>query len=107
MRRANRNDTTQHEKFRKRVKSWSVRLRVKPAQVRIQRMTRKWASWSTTGRVTFATDLLRQPELFQNYVIVHELLHFRIPNHGKLFKSMLGAHIPRWREVATTPDLAR
>jgi predicted metal-dependent hydrolase len=83
--------------FKKKVDAWAARLRVRPTQVRVQHMTRKWASWSTTGRVSFATDLLNEPSLFQDYVVVHELLHFRVPNHGKLFKSMLSAHIPGWR----------
>ncbi len=28
-----------------------------------------------------------------DYVIVHELLHFRVPNHGKLWKSLMRAHL--------------
>jgi predicted metal-dependent hydrolase len=35
--------------------------------------------------------------VFQDYVIVHELLHLRVPNHGKLFKSLLTAYLPGWR----------
>ena len=30
------------------------------------------------------------------FVIVHELLHLRVPNHGKLFKSLLSAYVPAW-----------
>jgi hypothetical protein len=26
-------------------------------------------------------------------VIVHELLHFSVPNHGKLWKSLMRAHV--------------
>jgi predicted metal-dependent hydrolase len=33
-------------------------------------------------------------------VIVHELLHLRVHNHGKLFKSLLSAYLPRWEEAA-------
>ena len=29
----------------------------------------------------------------QDYVIVHELIHFRVPNHGKLWKSLMRAHL--------------
>lgn len=28
-----------------------------------------------------------------DYVIVHELLHFAVPNHGKLWKSLMRAHL--------------
>ena len=28
-----------------------------------------------------------------DYVIVHELLHFHAPNHGKLWKSLMRAHL--------------
>jgi predicted metal-dependent hydrolase len=72
---------------------------VKPEQVRLQKMTRKWASCSTVGRVTFSEDLLQESGAFQDYVIVHELLHLRVRNHGKLFKSFLKAYLPgadRW-----------
>jgi predicted metallopeptidase len=33
-------------------------------------------------------------------VIVHELLHMRIPNHGRLFSSSLRAHLRGNRWVA-------
>ena len=36
---------------------------------------------------------------FQDYVIVHELVHLKIPNHGRLFKSLLSAHLPEWRKT--------
>jgi hypothetical protein len=28
-----------------------------------------------------------------DYVIVHELLHFSVPNHGKLWKSLMRGHL--------------
>ena len=28
-----------------------------------------------------------------DYVIVHELLHFSVPNHGRLWKSLMRAHL--------------
>lgn len=79
--------------FRSRIDHWSSCLRVRPTQVRIQRMTRKWASCSPQGRVTFSRDLMKQPPGFQDYVIAHELLHLRIRNHGKLFTTTLRMHL--------------
>ncbi len=80
--------------FKERVSAWAVKVRVKPKQVRLQTMKRKWASCSTEGRVSFSLDLLREPSSFQDYVIVHELIHLKVPNHGKLFMSLLAAHLP-------------
>lgn len=87
--------------FKKRVTIWADRLRVQPAQIRIQEMRRKWASCSTLGWVTFAADLVDQRRGFQDYVIVHELLHLRLPNHKRLFRALLSAHVPAWRRYAS------
>lgn len=38
-------------------------------------------------------DLLRESTAFRKMAIVHELLHLKVPNHGKLFKALLKAHL--------------
>lgn len=81
-----------------RVDYWAQKLKVTPRIVRVQQMKRKWGSCSTSGIVTFAFDLANQPSSFQDFVIAHELLHLRIPNHGKLFKALMTAHVPGWRQ---------
>ncbi len=58
---------------------------------------RKWGSCSTSGIVTLAADLVDQQPGFQDFVIAHELLHLRVPNHGKLFKAFMTAHVPDWK----------
>jgi predicted metal-dependent hydrolase len=88
--------------FKNRVQLWAGRVRVKPEQVRVQLMTRKWASCSQGGWCTFANDLLDEAHAFQDYVIVHELLHLKVRNHGRLFRSLLTAHLPTWRRFC--PD---
>ncbi len=84
--------------LRGRVHNWAARLDVQPKSIRIRGMTRKWGSCSTAGNVTLAADLADQPSGFQDFVIAHELLHLRVPNHGKLFKALMTAHVPDWRE---------
>jgi predicted metal-dependent hydrolase len=81
------------EQFKTEVRTWADRLEVEPVEIHITDMRRKWASCSTRGRVTFATDLLAQPEAFRREVIVHELLHLKVPNHGPLFRALLSAHL--------------
>lgn len=93
--------------FRERVHAWAAKVRVKPKQVRLQAMKRKWASCSTEGRVTFSLDLLEEASPFQDYVIVHELIHLKVPNHGKLFTSLLTAHLPGYKHKASPAAKSR
>ena len=80
-----------------RVEYWSGRLNVQPRQVRVQSMTRKWGSCSMSGIITLANDLADQEDGFQDFVIAHELLHLRVPNHGRLFKALMTAYVPDWK----------
>jgi predicted metal-dependent hydrolase len=84
--------------LRRRAMAWAVKLKVNPRVVRVQEMRRKWGSCTASGTVTLALDLLDLDERFQDYVIVHELLHLRFARHGRMFKALLSAHVPGWRE---------
>lgn len=83
----------QDEAFRQRVRLWAKTIRVKPKWIRLQAMRHKWASCSSLGIVSFNRDLVRQTPSFQNAVIVHELVHLCVPNHGRLFKRLVAAHL--------------
>ena len=48
---------------------------------------------ATRGTVTLAY----QDERFQDVVILHELLHLRVPNHGRLFKASHGVSSLTWK----------
>jgi len=86
--------------FKEAVRNWADTLNVKPSQIRVQRMKNKWASCSSKRVVTFSEDLLKEHREFQEYVIVHELLHLRVRNHGKLFRSLLSLYLPGWENRA-------
>ena len=79
--------------FKTRLAHWAERLDVRAHTVVVRPMKNKWASCSTSGRLTFDSRLLELPDDLQDYVIVHELLHFHAPNHGKLWKSLMLAHL--------------
>lgn len=85
--------------LRRRALAWAVKLKVNPRVVRVQEMRKKWGSCSSAGTITLATDLLDRDERFQDYVIVHELLHLRFFNHGRMFKALMSAHVPGWRAI--------
>ena len=81
-------------KFRRLAAAWARKIHAEPSRIRFQEMTKKWASCSTAGQITFSTTLFKKPRKFQEAVIVHELVHLLVPNHGKLFKSMFFSFMP-------------
>jgi len=88
-----------HAAFKALVNRWAETIGARPERVQIQRMTRKWASCSPAGRLSFSASLIREERAFQEIVIVHELLHLRVPNHGRLFKSLMTAYLPQWQRI--------
>ena len=80
------------------VHQWAERMGVTVREVHLRDMRRKWASISTTGRLTLNTELLNLPAALGEFVIVHELVHLLAPNHGRLFRSFMHAYLPDWEE---------
>jgi predicted metal-dependent hydrolase len=85
--------------FKRRVRHWADRLEVKIVWLGVRPMRNKWASCSTAGHLNFNDELLDLDRDLWDYVIVHELLHFFVPNHGKLWKSLMRAHLGDYDEI--------
>ena len=81
------------EEFKARVLEWARTLDVAAKSIYVRPMRRKWASCSTAGTLSFNDELLDLARDLGDYVIVHELLHFSVPNHGKLWKSLMRVHL--------------
>lgn len=85
--------TSRKAQFKSRVYHWAAKLEVEVKWLGVREMRNKWASCSTNGNLNFNSELLELDEELWDYVIVHELLHFFVPNHGKLWKSLMHAHL--------------
>jgi len=81
------------EEFKSRVREFADKMDIKIHSLAIRPMTNKWASCSTDGNLNFNKELLDLDKAIGDYVIVHELLHFNVPNHGKLWKSLMRAYL--------------
>lgn len=69
--------------------------------ITIKALTHRWGSTTKAGRITFNVDVVKLPPGCLDYVIAHELVHLRIPNHSPAYWRMLGRVMPdweRWRE---------
>ncbi len=87
------------EEFKARVQEWAKKLDVQAQTVSVRPMKNKWASCSTNGRLNFNDELLKLDRKVGDYVIVHELVHFHIPNHGKLWKSLMHLHLGDYEKL--------
>ena len=96
------------KEFKEGVYLCAAKIKVKVRQITLRPMTRKWASCSTNGYFSFNTELLGIERSIGEYVILHELLHYHVPNHGKLWKSLMMVHMPdhekRAQKLKTVPS---
>ena len=87
------------EEFKVRVLEWAAKLDVNVQGLYVRPMRNKWASCSTAGTLSFNDELLGMERDLGNYVILHELLHFSMPNHGKLWKSLMQAYLGDYQKI--------
>ena len=87
------------QEFKERVFHFAEKLDVKVKSLAMRQMSTKWASCSTNGRLNFNLELLDVDKKIGDYVIVHELLHFSVPNHGKLWKSLMKAYVGDYEKL--------
>jgi predicted metal-dependent hydrolase len=64
----------------------------------IRRMTGRWGSFSSAGRITLNIALIQAPKECIDYVIMHELCHFKAKHHGPFFWKLLYRLIPDFEE---------
>ena len=81
------------DEFKDRVKEVAGKMDIQVSTLALRPMKNKWASCSTDGNLNFNKQLLVLDKELGDYVIVHELLHFNVPNHGKLWKSLMTAYL--------------
>ena len=66
--------------------------------LRLRKMKSQWGNChSQQGYVTLNTALAACPEELQDYVALHELVHFLHPDHGPLFYKTMDRLMPDWK----------
>jgi len=85
--------------FKARVREFAGKMDIEVKVLAIRPMKNKWASCSTEGNLNFNKELLDMDKEIGEYVIVHELLHFNVPIHGKLWKSLMTAYLGDYEKI--------
>lgn len=72
--------------------------------LRLRTMKRLWGSCSNSGYVTLNVHLIKTPMSAINYVIMHELCHLVVMNHGERFYRLMDQVMPDWRQRSAALD---
>lgn len=82
------------------VRKWADHFGVPVRRFYIQGMRTKWGSSNPTSRtIRLNLELAKFAPQCLDYVILHEVAHFRAPNHGDRFVRLLDEAMPGWRAI--------
>lgn len=79
---------------------WEPRMGVRVAAWGVKRMKTRWGSCNPSARRIWLNLELakRRPELLE-YVVVHELAHLHVADHGPVFQALMTRFLPGWRTL--------
>ena len=79
---------------------WEAITGLHPEFWQVKNMTTRWGTCNAGARrIWLNLELAKKPIECLEYVILHELAHLRVFNHGKDFAAIMDRHMPNWREV--------
>ncbi len=71
-----------------------------PDEWRVKNMKTRWGTCNTREkRIWINLQLAKKSPQCLDYVMIHELTHLIVPNHGSQFKAYMDKFYPNWREV--------
>src|SRR5262249_19181878 len=69
------------------------------SRVSVRNQKSRWGACSTRRSITLNWRLLQMPPTVSDYVIFHELMHLKQPNHSRRFWREVDAACSWWREA--------
>lgn len=83
--------------FTERVEILAKQFGFRYEKIRISSARTRWGSCSSKGTLSFTWRLVMAPSEVVDYVIVHELVHTKVPNHSKTFWARVGELMPDYK----------
>lgn len=82
------------------IAKWESQLDIRVQRFFVQRMKTKWGSSNPNlGTIRLNLELAKKPHDCLDYVVLHEMAHFLVPDHGKKFQSLMDHYLPSWPNV--------
>lgn len=81
-----------------RLDTLSTKLNLKYNNLKIRYLKSRWGSCDVHQNITLNQNLINLPWNLIDYVLVHELIHTKIMNHGQDFWNNFKIHMPDYQE---------
>lgn len=87
-----------HSRIPERVDFYAKKLGLSPKNITIKDMSFRWASCGKSNSLQFNWRIMMAPGKIIDYIIVHELCHFRYKNHTDAFWNEIDKVMPDYPE---------
>lgn len=78
---------------------WCKKLGARPVTTKVKYARTRWGSCSSRGNLLFNSRLAMLSPDVAEYIVVHELCHFRQMNHSPAFWQEVGAALPGYEAL--------
>lgn len=85
-------------KINERVNKYKPKVGVKPNKVKVKKQKKRWGSCSSKNNLNFNWKIIMAPMSVVDYIVVHELVHLKHPNHSKDFWELVETIIPGYKD---------
>jgi predicted metal-dependent hydrolase len=85
-------------KIKERMKVHEDKFPTKPTSIKVLELRNRWASWTPKNGLNFHWKCIMAPVSVLDYIIMHEMVHLKYPNHSTDFWNELDKKMPDYRE---------
>lgn len=85
-------------KIQERLKLIENKFTHKPTATKVLELQNRWASWTPKNGLNFHWKCIMAPVSVLDYIIIHEMVHLKHPNHSTQFWNELDKKMPDYRE---------
>lgn len=85
-------------KIKERLKLIKDKFQHKPTTIKVLELQNRWASWTPNNGLNFHWKCIMAPVAVLDYIIIHEMVHLKYPNHFSEFRNELDKKMPNYRE---------
>jgi predicted metal-dependent hydrolase len=86
------------KKIQERLKLIEDKFAHKPTSVKVLELQNRWASWTPNNGLNFHWKCIMAPVSVLDYIIIHEMVHLKHPNHSSEFWNELHKKMPDYKE---------